>query len=444
MKLPTVFAAGVKRAITLCIVLAFACSAAACSNNSGTGNHAQSQSLTIAWWGSQGRNDKQKQVNDIFIQDHQGVTIDGQFSQYGDYWQKLATSAAGRQMPDIVAMDLPYLNQYITNALIRDLTPYTSDGTLDITDVPDAIVDTGRGADGGIYAMSSGVNAPSIIYDRTLLDSLEITVPTDWTLDDFIDICRQVYEGSGTKTNAGYYRDANVLEYLLRADGIRLYGENSLAVSDPKAVEPYFAMFQQGIEEGWHLDPTIFTEINLSAMNQDPLVAYADNAHRSWCAFGWSNSLSGMQELVTNGNDLALAPWPSPDVEKSNYIHPAQYFAITRDCGNPQLAAEWINYYVNDERANRIMGVDRGMPINSTMVDAIDDGLSDDDRESIAYIREVVEPASSTINPPAPAKAAKINAEVMPSIQERLLYRRIDASEAAEQFIEQARDAFDQ
>lgn len=430
----------IQRMLTVVAACALICGTAGCGASSS--GQAPNQ-LTIAWWGSQGRNEKQRQVNELFIEQYPGTRIDGQFSQYGDYWQKLATAAAGRQMPDIVAMDLPYMNQYIGNGLIVDLMPYIDDGTLDVGQVSEAVLATGM-ADGVVYAISSGVNAPAVIYDKTLLDSLGITIDPDWTLDDFVRISKQVYARTGTKTNAGYYRDTNVLEYLLRAQHERLYSDDGINVTDPAAVEPYFAMFQNGIEEGWHLEPTVFAEINLSVMNQDPLVAYADNAHRSWCAFGWSNSLSGMQSLVTNGDDLALAPWPSDDVTASNYIHPAQYFAITRDCENPELAAQWIDFYINNRQANEIMGVDRGMPVNGIMVDAVWDQLSADDRESIAYVREMVEPASSTINPPSPAKAVKVNAAIMPGIQEQLLYRRIDARQASRMFVDQASDAMRQ
>lgn len=430
----------IQRMLTVIAACALMCGAAGCGTESS--GQAPNQ-LTIAWWGSQGRNEKQRQVNELFIKHHPGTRIDGQFSQYGDYWQKLATAAAGRQMPDIVAMDLPYMNQYIDNGLIIDLTSYIDDGTLDVGQVSEAVLATGM-ADGVVYAISSGVNAPAVIYDKTLLDSLGITIDPNWTLDDFVHISKQVYARTGTKTNAGYYRDTNVLEYLLRARHERLYSEDGVNVTDPAVVEPYFSMFQNGIEEGWHLEPTVFAEINLSVMNQDPLVSYADNAHRSWCAFGWSNSLSGMQSLVANGDDLALAPWPSDDVMVSNYIHPAQYFAITRDCENPKLAAQWIDFYINNRQANEIMGVDRGMPINGIMVDAVWDQLSADDRESIAYVREMVEPASSTINPPSPAKAVKVNAAIMPGIQEQLLYRRIDARQASRMFVDQASDAMRQ
>lgn len=410
----------------------------------GCGVSAQSQKehnhLTIAWWGSQSRNDRQKKVNDLFSTSHSDTVIDGQFSQYADYWQKLATDAAGSQLPDIIAMDLPYLDQYVSNGLLMDLTPYVENGTIDLSHVTDATVESGTSENGALYAIPSGLNAPSVIYDKTLLDSIGVTVPNNWTVEDFESICREVYAKTGVKTNAGYYRDANVLEYQLRAHSTRLYEDGNIAVS-AEHVEPYFSIFQNGIEEGWHLDPTIFTEINLSVINQDPLVAYDGADNRSWCNFGWSNSLSGLQSLVTNGDELALAPWPSDDVSQSNYVHPAMFFAISRDCKNPQLAAQWLDFYINDAQANEIMSIDRGMPINTTMVDNIKDSLNEADLASIDYVQDVVEPSSTPINAPAPAKSAEINSAVMPLIQEKLLYRKIDAAQASNEFIAMATTA---
>ena len=144
----------IQRMLTVVAACALICGTAGCGASSS--RQAPNQ-LTIAWWGSQGRNEKQRQVNELFIEQHPGTRIDGQFSQYGDYWQKLATAAAGRQMPDIVAMDLPYMNQYIGNGLIIDLMPYIDDGTLDVGQVSEAVLATGM-ADGVVYAISSGVH----------------------------------------------------------------------------------------------------------------------------------------------------------------------------------------------------------------------------------------------------------------------------------------------
>lgn len=425
-----------RRAFAIAASIGFICSVSACGQSTQTS--ADGEHLTIAWWGSQDRNNKQAQVDKLFEKENPGVKIDGQFSQYSDYWQKLATGAAGDQMPDIIAMDSPYFSQYADNDLLVDLQPYVNTGTLDLSEVSKATVDAGRSEEGNLYAISGGSNAPALMYDKTLLDSLGITIPKNWTWDDFIDICREVYEASGVKTNAGYYRDVFVLQYLLRGDGKELFKNGQLNVTDESQIEPYFVMFQKGIDEGWHLDPTVFTEISLSAINQDPLIAYSDAAHRSWCNFGWSNSLPSLQSLVTNGDKLALTTWPSANIKKSNYVHPSMYWAITKNCKNPELAARWIDFYVNNAQANKIMGTDRGVPINNKMYAVIKEGLGESDLTAIEYLRKVVEPNSSTISAPMPEKSSQINSSIMPSIQEEILYKRLDAKQAAEKFISQA------
>ena len=57
-----------------------------------------------------------------------GVVLDGQFSEWGDYWNKLATASAGNSLPDVIQMDYAYLDQYAKNNLLLDLTPYVEGG----------------------------------------------------------------------------------------------------------------------------------------------------------------------------------------------------------------------------------------------------------------------------------------------------------------------------
>ena len=81
--------------------------------------------LTVAWWGNQTRNERTQAALDKYSELNPGVTFDGQFSEWSDYWNKLATAAAGHSLPDVLQMDYAYLDQYVTNNLLVDLTPYT-------------------------------------------------------------------------------------------------------------------------------------------------------------------------------------------------------------------------------------------------------------------------------------------------------------------------------
>ena len=79
--------------------------------------------LIMTWWGNQVRNERTQNALNLYMEQNPGVTIDGQFSEWADYWNKLATNAAGNALPDIIQMDYMYVDQYVKSGLLLDLTP---------------------------------------------------------------------------------------------------------------------------------------------------------------------------------------------------------------------------------------------------------------------------------------------------------------------------------
>ena len=73
-------------------------------------------SMTMFWWGNQVRNERTQAALDLYSETN-GIKLDGQFAEWSDYWNKLATSAAGHAMPDVVQMDYMYLDQYAKQRL---------------------------------------------------------------------------------------------------------------------------------------------------------------------------------------------------------------------------------------------------------------------------------------------------------------------------------------
>ena len=63
------------------------------------------KNLTVAWWGNQVRNERTQSALDKYSELNPGVVLDGQFSEWGDYWNKLATASAGNSIPDVIQMD---------------------------------------------------------------------------------------------------------------------------------------------------------------------------------------------------------------------------------------------------------------------------------------------------------------------------------------------------
>ena len=146
-----------RRILAVVLGMAMVCSMAACGGSSGEkeSNDAKKEDsgkMTFAWWGNQVRNESTSKILEMYSEENPGVTFDGQFSEWNDYWNKLATASAGHTMPDIVQMDLQYYDQYVKNGLLLDLTPYIEDGTLNLEDADESILESAK-VDGKTYAV---------------------------------------------------------------------------------------------------------------------------------------------------------------------------------------------------------------------------------------------------------------------------------------------------
>ena len=214
--------------------------------------------MTMFWWGNQIRNERTQAALDLYSETN-GVTVDGQFAEWSDYWNKLATSAAGHAMPDVVQMDYMYLDQYAKSGLLVDLKPYIENGTLDVSQISENTIASGT-VDGGVYAIAAGINAPALHYNKTLLDGVGITVKDNMTMDEFFALCKEVYEKTGVKTNISYGSVNSWSEYFMRSYDIVPFGDKCMN-GDETSWTPFFEMYTKGLDEGWLLDPSVFAEI---------------------------------------------------------------------------------------------------------------------------------------------------------------------------------------
>ncbi|MCD7957479.1 MAG: extracellular solute-binding protein [Lachnospiraceae bacterium] len=383
-------------------------------------------SLTVSWWGNQTRNERTQTVLDMYSEET-GISLDGQFSEWADYWNKLATSSAGHSLPDVVQMDYAYLEQYVSNGLLVDLTPYVEDGTLDVSGIDEGLLDSGT-VDGGLYAIPLGENAPALAYNKTLLDEYGIEVNDYMTMDEFISLCQEIYETTGYKTDIYYGNGDSFLEYFIRSEGAVLYEDEGLGATEEMLVS-FFEIYEQGIAEGWMCEPAIYAERTIGTPEQMPLVYGSSPSTMSWCAFTYSNSLASLISAAGEDVEIAITTWPADDAEAANYLKPAMFFSVTVDSENPDEAAAFINYWTNSVEANEVLLAERGIPASAVVSDAIADQLDEVNQGIIEYINEVVSPCSSAINPPSPEGSSEV-LNLVNELVEKVCYGECTAEEA--------------
>lgn len=411
---------------------------AAVSTDNGSDTSASSgdsKELVVAWWGNQVRNERTQAALDLYAEQNPGVSFDGQFSEWADYWNKLATAAAGHSMPDIIQMDYKYLQQYVNNDLLVDLTPYIENGTLNVDDCNEGVLNSGKVGD-GLYALCIGINAPALMYNKTVTDQAGVTIKDNMTLDEFLDICREVYAKTGYKTNIVYGQNEIFMEYFLRASDVVMFGDGELG-GDVENYVSYFQLYEDGIKEGWMLDPSVFAERSIGSVEQDPIVYGSSPDTRSWCMFQYTNQLTAVKNAAGEETEIGITTWPSPDPVKSDYLKPSQFFSITKDSANPEEAAKVLDYVTNSVDCNNILLGERGIPLSSTVAEAVAPNMDETSQEIIAFINNVVSENSSQINPPAPDGISEIT-DAINKLEEQVCYGQMTAQQAGEQFFEQA------
>ena len=409
-------------AIALALIVSLLCTSALAETH-----------LNVAWWGNQTRNDRTQAVLDLYTAET-GTTFDVTMNNFGDYWTTMATASAGGQLPDVLQHSTTYIQQYVDNGLLLNLDPYIESGALDVSNIGESVLNLGLIND-GIYGICVGTNGLACLYNKTALDAAGLQINDLTTMDDFLVLCKEVYDKTGYKTDLGYGTE-NFLPYVIRGLGKSLFVDGQLGVT-VEDMTYFYGLYERGVKEGWLLGGDVFASLVAGSVEQNPMVYGSDPSNMSWCAFNWTNQMVAMQNAAPEGMTLGLTTLPSPDPVKSNYLACSMYFSISANTAEPDEAVKFLNYFVNSVDANKILLGERGIPVSSVVGDAIADDLDDVTKQVVAFVNNVVVPNSSPTPAADPDGASEVHAANR-ELVEQISYGAITAEEAAQMFIDTA------
>jgi len=367
--------------------------------------------IRFGWWGNAIRNQRTNALLDLFHEENENVFVEAWTVSWNDYWSGLATMAAGGDLPDLVQMDWVYLDQFVANGLLLDLRPWIDDGSIALGNVPAGIVELGRVGE-GMFSVPIGMNATGMVYNKTLLDGLGIEVGRNMSIDDFLNISREVYARSGVRTNLALDVDPSiVMELLLRANGVTMMTPDGMG-GTPRDYEQFFQLLRLGLDEGWHM--ALGDVRGRQGVQQNPIVFGSEPHMRSWISVTVTNLLTSLQDVAEEDIVLGMTTFPSDNPAMSNFFRASAHLCITTHSSNPNTAAGIINFWTNNIPANQILLTDRGMPVSTVVADAIYPLLSESDRIGSDLLEFIRTPGnSSPANPPRPSRAGEVVAHMV-------------------------------
>lgn len=403
---------------------------AAGGNSSGAQNAEGKTTLNVLWWGSQTRHEQTTAMLEKFEELNPDIDVVMDYSDWNGYWTKLSAQVAGGQTPDVIQMDYGKLEQYVESGVLAPLDDYVADGSLDLSNVVQSVIDSGS-IDGKLYAVSTGTNAPVMLYRKDILDDLGIEMPMNPTMSEYTDIAKKVYEATGLRDNFVTNCNADNLRLRLRNYGMNLYNDDASALGfdDPQYIVDMWQLALDAQNEGWGLMIGEATDVT----GFDSMVV------DTWSRFQYSNELQAYRDAT--GKDISMAMIPNADdaTASSTFLKPAMFWSVAADSDVKDAAIRFINYFTNDTSCYDIVGVERAVPISSEMREYLAPTLDEVGKQGIEFIDYVSQPdMTSPLMIPDPAKHNEVY-DLLNQYSDQVRYGEItDLPTAAQQFMDEA------
>ena len=386
--------------------------------------------VNILWWGSQTRHDLTVKLIEKFEELNPDIDVVMDYSDWSGYWTKLPAQVAGGQTPDVFQMDYAYLSQYAENGVLAELDSYIADGSLDMSDVSENVLASGQ-VNGKTYAISTGTNAPAMLYRKDILDELGLTLPMNPTMSEYTAVAKAVYEATGLRDTYVTDCSAVILRIHLRNYGLNLYNEDATALGfdDPKCLVNMWKLALQAQEEGWGLMPGEAAAVT----------AFDSMVVDAWSRFQNSNELQAYRDAT--GKDIGMVMLPSMDdaTTPALFLKPAMFWCVGADSENKEAAVRFINFFTNSPECFDIVGIERAVPISAKMREYVAPSLNETSQEVAAYIDFVSQPGmTSPLMNADPAVASTVS-ELLDPYSEQVRSGMVDDLDAtAREFMDKA------
>ena len=393
--------------------------------------------LRVAWWGSQNRHDRTIKAIELFEEAYPNIDVIYEFSGWDDHWTKMATQAAGGNLPDVMQQDYARLEEWVDRGLMMPLDDYVDDGTLNFADVSEGELAGGR-VDGVLYAVNLGTNSQAVLIDLDAFAEAGIDVPAqDWSWEDLERISTELHDALGIWGMGPSLNGEQFWKSLYLGHGEWSYNNEGTALGyeDDQIFIDYLHMLLRMQDAG--VIPTREEEVARwtgSGVEEKPVVT-----NEAAMDTLWSNQIVAVQTAAGEDRNFMMHHLPRPvGGSPSNYVKPSQFFSITSQANHPKEAAMFIDFVTNSLEANDVLFAERGVPISSVVRAHLKPQLDKAQLEMFDYMDRVVAD-SSPIRPPDPVGHADITNNIyFPQVVDPVLYGQLSPEEGVAILREQA------
>ncbi|QQE77913.1 ABC transporter substrate-binding protein [Alicyclobacillus sp. SO9] len=407
------------------------------TSNSGTngtsGSSGKTENITFTWWTTPTRTKMTKKAVQLFEKKYPNIHVTMTYASWSGYWQKLATEAAGGNLPDVMQMDASYLGQYISQGSLKNLTSTS----IDTSGLSKSVADLGK-VNGKLYAVPVAINTFCNIYNPALLKKAGISFdPTkNYTWNQFANILIQVHN----KLPNVYGSTNNVwqgaeLAYWATSHGEREFKNGKIGMSQ-QTLTNWFQYWLNLEKKGGVPSAQKSSSYTHSKLQDSPFV-------KKKAAFTYMPIGEGPTYQKLLGKPIQRVLFPDWNQSSKPYIlHPAMYWTISSKSKHPAAAMKLVNFLENNPQVSKTFGNNRGVTANNKNRSADAASLGGVTKVQDKFMAQVEK--ISTPLPIDPPNAGPISTKVLKPIAQKVMFGQLTPAQGAKEFIKQANQTLSQ
>lgn len=388
--------------------------------------------VRFAWWGSDLRHQNTQEIIELFEEQNPNISVEAEYGDWDGYWDQIATQSAGGNAPDIIQMDELYLREYADRGALLELSD------IDVSEFDEATVDTGRTED-GLYAISLGVVTAATPVNPELFDEAGVDLPDDstWTWDEFAELSAEIEANLDDVYGVGLGGGGDLLLPAWKhQQGEPLFSEEGELQLSAEEAEDYIEFVMDFEEESSAPSADVMVEQE----GLGPEEGFLATNEAAMGSATWATQITATTEA--SGADLELLHMPSSTgtvEDNGEWIKGAMFLSVDSGTDHPEEAKEFIEFFVNSSEANEINGMERGLPANLEIRDAVVQDASEPERKAAEFVTSVEE--GDPVNVPVPPPGVGEFNDIVNRYVSEVRFGRMEIEEAAEGMARELEDA---
>ena len=315
------------------------------------------QKITYMYAGGTANDEIVKAATKLFKEKHPDIEVELIYiPSWGTYNDKIATSLASNTAPDVIALGVYQIGDYIRKNALLDLKGYIeSDEEFKARqdDIFPATLWDSITVDGGVYGIPAWQNPDVLYYNKNLFDEAGISYPDEtWDYDRFLEECKKLTKvENGKVTQFGTWGLSWYWNYLW-AYGADVLNEDATrcTLDTPEAEKAFQYMIDLSLKH--HVSPR-------------PGEAGEGSNYQAFMTGKVATFVSGryMVPMLKDVKDFDWEIAPLPHAEKRQTINNVIYWLVLKSSKAPEAAWKYVKFLSGPEVQRLISESGNDVPI---------------------------------------------------------------------------------